>query len=328
MTNILFSIIMPAYNAEKYIKFAIESVIKQNYKNWELIIVENGSTDNTTEKCKQYLYDERISLYHSAKGVSRARNYGINKAKGKYVLFLDADDMLEDTALQIYNSNLDDYVDLISTRFSVKKRYSNNISVFKNDTKEKYLIQVLDNPTQRCTVTRSLFDRKKVLQNDIFFDETLSHGEDSVFLVQYILVAKKILDIDAPTYLVGNNPSSAVRQYDKDLSKEYIASIKVIENLLKNKNAAVHEALYTYILVQLLIIFVHNTFSSKTTLNRQIVNGKEILNSVVFKNAAKKIKLKNVTGPHKVVFYFIKNKNMIMLALISKIRILQNSRKK
>lgn len=328
MTNILFSIIMPAYNVENYVRFAIESVIKQDCTNWELIIVENGSTDNTTRECEKYLHDNRISLFHSSKGVSRARNYGIKMAKGKYILFLDADDTLNRAALQIYASKLNNCVDLISTRFSARKIYSNKYSLFKGNDKEKYLMQVLTNPTKRCTVTRALFRRKTILKNNIYFDSTLSHGEDSVFFIKYVLIAKEIVDIDVPTYIVKNNPNSAVRHYDKNLSQKYIASIKIIERLLRNRDEPIHEAFDTYVLTQLLIVFVHNIFSDKAALKQQMKNGKAMLDIPLFENAAKSIKTKNASGMQKIVFYFIKRKNMFMLALISKIRILQNSRKK
>lgn len=73
-----FSVIIPAYNAEKFIHIAIQSVQEQTINEWELIIVENGSTDNTTAVCEKFLNDKRIKLLHSEKGVSSARNKGIS----------------------------------------------------------------------------------------------------------------------------------------------------------------------------------------------------------------------------------------------------------
>lgn len=89
----LVSVIIPAYNAEKYIKEAIESVLNQTYKNIELIVVDDGSTDNTAEIVKKYLNDPRVKyIYQENKGLAGARNTGIKKAKGDYIAFLDADD--------------------------------------------------------------------------------------------------------------------------------------------------------------------------------------------------------------------------------------------
>lgn len=95
----LCSIIMPAYNNEKYIAQAIESVLNQNYTNWELIIINDCSTDNTEQIIKSYqqkdTVNKRIKLINlmQNKGVANARNTGIQNAKGKYIAFLDADDI-------------------------------------------------------------------------------------------------------------------------------------------------------------------------------------------------------------------------------------------
>ncbi|HOT22718.1 MAG TPA: glycosyltransferase family 2 protein [Sedimentibacter sp.] len=92
----LISIIMPAYNCEKYVEEAINSVLAQSYRNWELIVIDDGSVDNTRNIITEYLQNDfRISLLSNEKniGVSAARNRGIDFAKGKWIAFLDSDDM-------------------------------------------------------------------------------------------------------------------------------------------------------------------------------------------------------------------------------------------
>ena len=71
------SVVMPVYNAEKFVEKAIKSIVRQTYTSWELVIVENGSTDNTWNICSKFLNDSRVCLIHSDKGVSVARNKGI-----------------------------------------------------------------------------------------------------------------------------------------------------------------------------------------------------------------------------------------------------------
>lgn len=88
------SIIMPVYNKEKYVEKAVESVLNQTYKNFELIIINDGSTDNSTEKCKKYIDDRIVIIDTPNYGVSHARNVGIAVAKGDYITFLDGDDYL------------------------------------------------------------------------------------------------------------------------------------------------------------------------------------------------------------------------------------------
>ena len=91
-TNLLFSIVIPAYNRAKFLPRAINSVLKQDVSNWELIIVDDGSTDETGKIAKQY-NDRRIKyVYQENKGEAGARNTGIKNAKATYICFLDSDD--------------------------------------------------------------------------------------------------------------------------------------------------------------------------------------------------------------------------------------------
>ena len=92
----LFSIIIAVYNKEKYIGQTIESILKQKYENYELILIDDGSTDSSYEICKEYANkNKKIRfLHHKNEGVSVTRNRGLQVAKGEYVLFVDADDLL------------------------------------------------------------------------------------------------------------------------------------------------------------------------------------------------------------------------------------------
>lgn len=98
----LVSIIMPSYNTGKYIRETIESVLAQSYENWELIIVDDCSTDNTDEVVNQYLADERIRYIKNDtnSGAAISRNSALNEAKGKWIAFLDSDDLWEPTKLE------------------------------------------------------------------------------------------------------------------------------------------------------------------------------------------------------------------------------------
>jgi teichuronic acid biosynthesis glycosyltransferase TuaG len=115
MINPLISIIMPAYNAHKYISLSIESVIKQSYLNWELIIIDDYSSDNTFTLAKKYeKQNSKVIVYHNElnMGVSKTRNRGIELAQGDYIAFLDSDDIWCDNKLELqvkycYEENAD-----------------------------------------------------------------------------------------------------------------------------------------------------------------------------------------------------------------------------
>lgn len=102
MDDSLVSIITPCYNAEKYLRETIESVLGQSYRNWEMILVDDGSKDKTSEIIKEYSdIDSRIKYYYqNNSGSASARNYGLNNARGRYIALLDADDVWESSFLQ------------------------------------------------------------------------------------------------------------------------------------------------------------------------------------------------------------------------------------
>ena len=102
MENKLVSIITPIYNGAKYVSETIESVLKQTYPHWEMIIVDDGSKDNSAEIIREYVTkDDRIQLIQQPNGGSAsARNNGIRRANGRYIALLDADDLWEPTFLE------------------------------------------------------------------------------------------------------------------------------------------------------------------------------------------------------------------------------------
>lgn len=104
MEEIKFSIIIPVYNCETFIEDCIKSILKQEYNNFEIIVVDDGSTDKSLIICQKIATnDNRIHIYHKSNGgVSSARNKGLEHISGDYVLFVDADDMLNSNCLQNY----------------------------------------------------------------------------------------------------------------------------------------------------------------------------------------------------------------------------------
>ena len=103
MFNELVSIIIPVYNVEQYVAYTIEDVCRQTYSNLQIILIDDGSPDKCGEICDQYAkHDNRIEVYHTEnRGLSAARNLGIDKAEGKYIYFLDSDDRIHEKCIEI-----------------------------------------------------------------------------------------------------------------------------------------------------------------------------------------------------------------------------------
>ena len=134
--NSLISVVIPVYNVEKYLRQCLESVINQSYKNLEILVVDDGSTDKSGSICDEYAKrDKRIHVYHTANhGLSAARNYALDRATGDYIAFLDSDDWLEADAYSILLKEvLRTGTDIIHFRFY--QEFANKTVVSSSSTK-------------------------------------------------------------------------------------------------------------------------------------------------------------------------------------------------
>jgi teichuronic acid biosynthesis glycosyltransferase TuaG len=115
-----FTVVMPVYNTENYISQAIQSVLDQTYQNWELILINDGSRDNSVKKIKPYLIDKRLSIINCKKnlGVANARNLGIHKAKGEIICFLDSDDWWAPRKLELQKQLFDRGIKFVYSSFN------------------------------------------------------------------------------------------------------------------------------------------------------------------------------------------------------------------
>ena len=188
------SIIMPAYNSKKYIAEAIESVLKQTYTHWELLIVNDCSTDNTEQIIKSYHQKEtRIKLINQKEnqGVANARNTGIQNAKGKYIAFLDADDIWQEEKLQkqiqiLQNSNADitysAYLMIDETGKTIKQRSVKETLKLKDLLKENSII------------FSSVVCKKEIINDKNFKSEW--YHEDYIFLLDLAKESKTFKGIN------------------------------------------------------------------------------------------------------------------------------------
>lgn len=107
INNPFFSVVMPVYNVSPFLREAIESIIKQSFNNFELLLINDGSTDNSLEICHEYSGDPRVIIFDRKNvGLSATRNYALEKAKGMYIIFVDSDDFLSVDALESINCEI------------------------------------------------------------------------------------------------------------------------------------------------------------------------------------------------------------------------------
>jgi teichuronic acid biosynthesis glycosyltransferase TuaG len=177
----LVSIVMPAYNAENFITEAIQSVINQNHKNWELIIINDGSNDNTNEKIHLFINDKRIKLINIENtGVSYARNLGLKKANGKYISFLDSDDkwdcsFLEDNLATLKTNN----AGLVFSNHYIIDEKSNIINEYQvNDAYIKNFKPQIDLLKVDYIGILTVCINKELCNSELYFDSNLNGVED------------------------------------------------------------------------------------------------------------------------------------------------------
>ena len=109
-----FSIIVPVYNVEEYIDDCLKSIKNQSFKDYEVIVVNDGTKDNSIKLIKENFTDDRIKIFNKKNGgAASAKNYGIKKAKGEFIFFVDADDFIEECLLEMYNKALKEKSDLV-----------------------------------------------------------------------------------------------------------------------------------------------------------------------------------------------------------------------
>lgn len=324
-----FSVIIPAYNAEKFISIAVNSVREQTLNDWELIIVENGSTDNTTAVCERFLNDGRISLLHSEKGVSSARNTGINAAKGMWLVFLDADDQLLNDTLQKYLEIDDEFSpDLIIGEYEKQTvNYTCEKKMYQGNALRDFLSISLENPTQKCNTKAVAFRNAIVQHKGIFFDDQIKYAEDSVFFLEALKHSKKVVTFYYPVYRVVYYSQSAVRSGKRKLEREYIPAINKISTILDMSDPVIKNGWYIFILNQLLVIFVNDIFARNEQFWNQIKDARDVMKIPEYKTAIEKADVFDVQGLKKIAFKMMKKQFMPGIMLAVRIRQKQNKKK-
>lgn len=235
----IVSIIIPVYNTQKYIVFALQSVLRQTYSNWELILIDDGSTDGSSVICDEYeAVDERIHVFHKLNsGVSETRNRGLEVATGKYVLFLDADDYWTD------NTFLENFVtlaeennlDLVRGEYTAVDTNGRELYRSKIDTKKQVSqnllldsVAFLDNVVQREFFLPLCLIRRDII-GDLRFNTSRSFLEDLEFFVQILLQPLKCYYTPVYFYAYRKHALSASNNFNKkrladafDISRLYL----------------------------------------------------------------------------------------------------------
>ena len=229
----MISVIIPVYNCEKYIREAVLSVLSNNYKDFEVIIVDDGSTDNSSSICKSFL-DKRIRYFRKENGgVSSARNFALEKIKGDFFTFLDADDlMLKDTLFNLYTIQKKENADFVQASFEYFGEYHQKETVCNAlFSKENINFTYLFMHCHR--ILSKLFRTEIVQKNRLRFNTNYSFAEDTLFTCQYLHYCKTIQFSEKITYLYRKlRNSNTLSNFCMDCSNVYFEIYKCFIKLM------------------------------------------------------------------------------------------------
>ena len=335
----MISFIIPAYNAAKYLERVIQSILNDGEKNdnYEILIVENGSTDNTTEVAEYFAFaNPNIHVLHSPKGVSNARNYGIDHAKGEWIAFVDADDyltkeglmtMLEDAKSDVYDCYF--YGHQAGEISKSVTDIKGGQSFCGTEAVEEFRIVMLENPTKYMQVWAKLFKRDVILQHQIYFDTELRLSEDSDFTIRYSRVCQNIFVSEKIAYHYSIDNVSTMRGSSGDKIKDYIVAMERTGTKLSTETLEIQQAFFTYVLMHLNIALVRDVFelSNKNSFSHKLKTMKEIVREPVFAEALKKVQIKNGLSLRMLPIVCLKKHLYLPSAMIYMTRAYMNKKK-
>lgn len=246
MNEPTISIIIPVYNVERYIDQCLNSILSQKYKDFEAILINDGSTDRSGDICEQFAQaDNRFKVIHKKnEGVSIARNIGIQQARGKWISFIDSDDWLEDDFLLYLLNMQKENVDLIACSFN-KNNQKDSSKLPHKYPEEKIAANEMQwklfynkENLYYGYLWNKIFKREIILKNNIKFHEDLFYNEDRVFIFEYSLFCKNVIQINKCLYNYRIHNNSSMSKLLMEINNKTISELKSYCYLLNNDSIA------------------------------------------------------------------------------------------
>ena len=235
MDDYLYSVIIPVYNAENSLDRCLISLLKANRTDVQIILINDGSVDNSEAICKKYASTNPnvFYMYQKNQGVSSARNKGIGSAKGKYILFVDSDDYVADN----YFSSIDELVNtedcdlgMFQVRWFGKRDAESQLKDGEwRGTSAVATICTWMREKKLYSLWSKVFRKELIKKNNLQFDESISISEDVCFVFLYCLHANCVKSISKTIYCVSEeNDNSLSRQHKENLGEKLLTANRVM----------------------------------------------------------------------------------------------------
>lgn len=315
------SIIMPVYNVESYLRKSIQSILNQSFDDFELIIINDGSTDESKEIIEDFKEDPRVKYIDIPNnGVSTARNIGINESQGEYLTFIDSDDWIEDKLLEAYMQKLEKYsFDLLITGFVMEYKYKNKDFSFNVTSPEAVVsknefIDLFPELLKRNLIPtpwNKVFKSNIIKQNNIKFPK--KNNEDIYFVMDYLTYVNDVAIIDCNYYHWNRfressqttkvNSIELVWEAKKDIISMILSKTKQWNFDMKQFHSL--NSYYTDRLIQIFMIIMGSDSNLKWKYQyiKLILNDKLTVNTIEKANADTLFK--------KIIYFFIKKRMTI-----------------
>ena len=275
-----YSVIIPVYNVEKYLKRCIDSIVIQEYKDLEILLIDNGSSDGSSLICDNYAdKNSQITAYHIPNdGVGSARNFGLSKAKGEFVYFVDADDYLVGNLFADMENKLHSKVDLlvfsyhhsIEKKLTELKRTTNVLPYNGIIDKDAFIVlfKELFLTAMMYTVWNKIYRRDFLIENNLYFLK-YELGEDVRFnLKVYDLVENIVLSTECYYVYISGRMNSAMGSYNPNRVAYQLEELSQIEYLL-NKWNIFDKSFINILKSRILMSNIQNIVLQKIPINTQ-----------------------------------------------------------
>ena len=242
----LVSVIIPVYNAEKYVARCLNSLINQSYKNIEIVIVDDGYKDNSYSDIKK-IKDDRIKLFSRENlGVSNARNFGLSKAKGDFITFVDIDDYVDDFMIEnlVCKADKEKKSLVIGNNLELYKEQSEERKLFDGNTREIEKKDAMRNIASGIggLVANKLFSRKIIDENNIYFNKKIKVSEDQLFFLEIAEKSENIVYLNKSLYFYDRkNEDSASQKYQNNMLENFLELQRITESIFERNRMNSYE---------------------------------------------------------------------------------------
>ena len=335
----LISVIVPIYNAEKFLSRCVDSIINQTYKNLEIILINDGSTDRTLDILKKYKkIDSRVIIIDKInEGVSVARNVGLKKASGEYIYFSDADDYLDSKILETYHKGIQES-DMVISDYNIVDEKSNinkadsfpkDMTIDSIDEIDNLKMSLLCNNYKHINTQRGdykgnglgfvwnkLFKKAIIDENNILFPKGVILSEDVCFIYKYLDNCTSIKIISKALYFHEILKTGATLRYKPEIIESERRFVDETWFITNTDNKKIREAYYGRLIRMLSWDFMFYIFHGENKEDKKALISSVFEQIPEYKIAIKKAKYCHLTIKQAMFLFLIRLKQYWIISII------------